>query len=134
MTRLPDWKPRLIAYLATVARRPYRPGRHDCALFVAGGVAAMTGIDLAAEWRGYASLREGRARLAEAGIEDLAGLAARHFAEVPGLFAQEGDVAVLSDRRGQQALGLVQGPCVYGVGRSGLALAPLTAVERAFRV
>lgn len=134
MTRLPDWRARLVAYLGTVVRKPYRPGRHDCALFVAGGVEAMTGVDLAQDWRGYGSLKDGRARLAADGIDDLSALAQRHFAEVPRLFAQEGDIAILRDRRGQEAFGLVQGVFVYCVGKNGLELAPLTSIERAFRV
>ena len=58
--RLPDWKTHLIAYLADAARKSYQPGVHDCALFSAGAVLAMTGVDLAAGWRGrYTTLTRG---------------------------------------------------------------------------
>lgn len=134
LTRLADWRARLVAYLAAVARAPYRPGRHDCALFVAGAVEAMTGRALVPELHGYKTLKQGRARLADLGIADLSDLAARHFAEVKPILAHEGDIAILRDRRGREALGLVQGVYVYGVGRRGLELAPRAAIERAFRV
>lgn len=56
--RLPDWEPRLLAYLDEVADRGYAYGEHDCALFAAGGVLAMSGHDLAAPFRGrYATAR-----------------------------------------------------------------------------
>ena len=135
IARLPDWRARLRAYLEAVARASFRPGAHDCALFVAGGIEAMTGEDLAADWRGsYRSLKAGRAKLAEQGCPDLASLAAARFEEVPAIFAQEGDVAILRDARGDHAFGLVQGALIYVLRKDGLGLVPLTDAERAFRI
>ena len=60
MPRHSNWTAPLIEYLAAAARRPFKPGHHDCALFAAGAVAAMTGTDFAAQWRGrYTTLRGG---------------------------------------------------------------------------
>lgn len=129
MTRLPDWRSRLRDYLEAVARRPFKPGVHDCALFVAGGVEAMTGVDPAAEWRGkYRSLKKGRAM-----VGDMVALAADLLPEVPPIFAQEGDVAVI-DAGGEHAFGLVQGSLVYVLRPEGLGFVSLTDVKRAFRV
>lgn len=129
MTRFPDWRSRLRDYLETVARRPFKAGQHDCALFVAGGVEAMTGVDPAAEWRGkYRSLKKGRAMAG-----DMVAIAADLLPEVPPIFAQEGDVAVL-DADGEDAFGLVQGPLIYVLRPDGLGLVPLTEAKRAFRV
>ena len=50
--RLPDWEANLHAYLDSVAGAPFAYGRHDCALFVAGAVNAMTGHDFGAPFRG----------------------------------------------------------------------------------
>lgn len=134
MTRLPDWRPRLVAYLEDAARRPFRPGRHDCALFAAGAVAAQTGADPARGWRSrYRSLRRGRAALREAGFEDLAALAAHHLPEIPPIMAREGDIALLREA-GELAFGVVQGPMIYVLRPDGLGLVPLTQAERAFRV
>ncbi len=52
MSRRPDWPERLFAHVASRARTPFAWGAHDCVLFAADGVLAMTGRDLAAGWRG----------------------------------------------------------------------------------
>lgn len=135
MTRFPDWRGRLCAYLAQVSTRRYRPGQHDCALFVAGAVEVMTGEDLAAGWRGrYRSLDRGRALLADAGHDDMIAFAATRLPEVAPIFARAGDVAVLTDEAQMPAFGLVQGSMIYVVGPQGLGLVSLSAAERAFRV
>ena len=136
LTRLPDWRARLADYLETVARAPFRPGRHDCALFVAGGIRAMTGHDPAAAFRGrYRTLAEGHALLEAEGL-DLVALAESLLPEVPPIMAWPGDVAILRDQAGAPAFGLVQGALIYVLhpGEAGLGLAPLTQAERAFRV
>lgn len=133
--RLPDWRPRLVAYLSAHARAAFRPGVHDCALFVAGAVEAMTGTDLAAEWRGgYRSLSAGRDQLRSAGFDSPAGLAAALFEAVPPILAREGDIAVLRGDDGQDALGLVQGALIYVLRPDGLGLVPLTEAVVAYRV
>ena len=131
--RTPGWMGRLVVYLSRVHSMPFRPGRMDCALFVAGAVEAMTGEDHARGWRGYRSLAEGRKRIAERGHEDHVALAASLLPEVPVLMAQRGDVAVVPESDGF-ALGIVQGESVYVMTPRGLGLVPLTRAVRAFRV
>lgn len=134
MTRLPDWQTRLTDYLAGAARRPFEEGAHDCALFAADAVRAMTGRDLAAEWRGsYASTRAGLKALARAGYRDHVALAGAHFTAKPVALANPGDLAVVPTPEGD-ALGVVQGECVYVLGPAGLLLASLTAATQAFEV
>lgn len=134
--RLPDWRNRLTEYLAGVARQPFRPGRHDCALFTAGAVAAMTGCDLAAEFRGtYRTLQEGFTALGAAGFVDHVSFAAVHFDEVPPALAQVGDLAVLpGEGLGAAALGVVQGAAVYVLTPAGLALVSRLHIQKAFQV
>lgn len=131
--RLPDWQARLTAYLAQVREAPFAWGRHDCALFVAGAVEAMTGEDLARGVRSYRSKAAGLAALQARGHADHEALAAALLEEVPPLLARPGDV-VVTDGEGGPALGIVQGEQVYLVGLEGLGLAPRSAVRRAFRV
>lgn len=131
--RRADWRVGLSAYLNKVARKPFRPGSHDCALFVAGAVEAMTGADLAAQWRGYKSLEEGRERLSEAGYGDHVSLVASLFNEVAPSFAQVGDIVVLPADTGA-SLGIVQGEGVYCLTPAGLAVVSRMLAERAFRV
>lgn len=111
--RYPDWQARLVAYLSATAALIQEPGVHDCALFPAGAVEAMTGVDLAADWRGtYSSFEEGLNALKAAGFADHIDLVARHFAEIAPAFAQAGDLAVVDGLLGP-SLGVVQGEGIY---------------------
>lgn len=132
--RLPNWRSALRDYVEDVARKPFRYGTHDCALFVAGAVKAMTGVDHARGWRSqYRSLAKGRKLLAEQGHQDHVAMVASLFAEIPVLRAQVGDIAVL-DGDGGDTLGVVQGPYVWAVDPHGLRSVPLIKAKKAFRV
>lgn len=134
LTRLPDWKPRLTAWLARAARRPFAEGEHDCALFFAGAVEAMTGTDPAAVWRGrYPSTAAGLRMLRREGFADHVALAAARLPEVPAAYARTGDGAVVPTPDGP-ALGLVQGEMIYVLGPTGLRLVPRSLASHAFRV
>ncbi|QBR35412.1 hypothetical protein ETW23_03915 [Leisingera sp. NJS201] len=133
--RLPDWRPRLTQYLARVAALPFRPGAHDCVLFAAGAVEAMTGTDLAVSWRGtYRRLEDGQAALQGLGFEDHLALAAALFAEVPPSFAQAGDLGVFEGGGPGGALGIVQGAAAYVLRPEGMAVVSRLHMQRAFRV
>lgn len=142
IARYPDWRGRLLTYLGACARTPFAPGAHDCALFAAGAVAAMTGTDLAAGWRGrYGSLADGLLALRAAGYPDQVALTAAHLPEwldedgAPWpMRAGVGDVAVVDGDGGWPALGIVQGPGIYVLQPDGLATLPLTLARRAFLV
>ena len=116
----------LHAYLRACRSKPFRPGTHDCAQFVAGWIKASTGRDLR-PWA-YRSLRAGRARLAQEGHADLASLAAAHLTEVPRLRAVPGDVAIVEGQ-----FGLVAGENIAVLRDDGMGWVPLTAAERVFR-
>lgn len=90
--RLDDWPERLSEVLEASRSRAFRLGEHDCCLHVADCIAAVTGRDLAADWRGrYATEAEG---LALAAVKRLTALADRFFAPVPPALAWRGDVAL----------------------------------------
>ena len=132
--RLPDWRNRLVKYLLDVGRTPFRDGVHDCALFFAGGVQAMTGHDYAAAYRGrYTPLRGGFRILRKDGFRDHIALAKSHLSEKPAAFAQAGDGAHVEAPEGD-ALGIVQGASIYVLLPSGLALVPLTHARCALEV
>jgi hypothetical protein len=121
----------LIAYTAEAGQKPFRPGRHDCALFAAGWVKIATGQDFARGWRStYRSLRRGQQLLEEAGFVDHVALAATHLPEIASAFAQIGDLAVLDD----QAFGIVAGEMIYCLKPQGLGLVPRGCMRRAFAV
>lgn len=132
--RAQDWQARLVAYLHEAGRQPFAFGRHDCALFSAGAVEAMTGVDMARDWRGrYSTMRGGLRALRKAGHADHVALARALFAEVPAAMAQPGDLAAVPTEEGP-ALGVVQGEAVYVLTPAGIGLVPITSAETAFRV
>ena len=126
-----DWLSLLIAYAAEAGQRPFRPGRHDCALFAAGWVKLATGQDFARGWRStYRSLRRGQLLLEEAAFADHVDFAAAHLPEIAPAFAQVGDIAVLDD----QAFGITAGEMIYCLKPQGLGLVPRSTMRRAFQV
>lgn len=126
------WQIRLAAYLNDCSRRPLEYGQHDCALFAAGAVQAMTGIDLAEGWRGrYTTLRGGLRVLRAQGYADQVALAAAHLPET--VSPRPGDLAVIDAPHGP-ALGVVQGAMVYVLGDPILSLVPVSAASRFFEV
>lgn len=134
MSRYTDWQPRLIAYMHECVRKPFQEGIHDCALFAANAVAAMTGQDYAAPYRGrYTTTKGGLRILRKDGFDDHVALAAAHLEEVPPAFARPGDIAEIPTDDGP-SLGVVQGERVYCLLPSGLGLLPLSSAVRAFRV
>ncbi|MBH0112704.1 hypothetical protein I5E68_07035 [Novosphingobium sp. YJ-S2-02] len=110
MNRLPDWEQRLSAYLAPLLNGvTYRYGTMDCALFSAGAVLAMTGVDLAADFRGRYTTATGSTRaLKRYGAGDLRATIDTMLPERPVAYARRGD--------------LVMDECAVGVCIGGAAL------------
>lgn len=131
LRRLPDWRPRLTAYLRAAAGRSFEPGRHDCALFAAGAVQAMTGVDPAAAWRGrYTTLRGGLRVLRRDGIDGHVAAVSATLTEIHPSRAQLGDIMGVPADDGEIALGVLQGEAVYVLAPTGMALVPrMTAVK-----
>lgn len=133
--RLHDWRPRLTEYVIAARARAFRPGAFDCALFAAGAIEAMTGIDPAASWRGgYRTLEDGEALLRSQGYTDHVDAVAALLEEVPPALARAGDMAVVETDEGA-ALGVVQGAGIYVVTPAGgLGVVDRLRAVRAFRV
>lgn len=126
--RLYNWESRLSAYVASISQRGFAWGEHDCALFAAGGVEAVTGADPARSWRGaYASATGGLRLLRQAGFGDHVACAAALYPAIPMAVALPGDLAVLPAEDGVGALGIVQGEMIYVLRPDGLGLVPLSA-------
>jgi hypothetical protein len=134
MKRLNDWHARLVGYLHSATSTPFQYGHHDCTLFAAGAVRAMTGEDLAEGYRGrYTTLSGGLRVLRKAGYASHVDLVASVFEEVEPVFAVPGDLVVIESEDGD-ALGVVQGEAVYVLGMAGLSLVSAERARRAFRV
>lgn len=135
LQRFADWRPRLTAWLKEATTAPFAYGRHDCALFAAGGVQAMTGQDFAAAYRGrYTTLAGGYRILRKDGHADHVALAAALLPAIHWSQAMPGDLAAFAPAAGP-VLGIVQGAMVYVLDPAGrLALMPLSDSVGAFTV
>ena len=134
-TRHSHWRTGLMQYLGEVARSPLVFGTHDCALFAAGAVRAMTGTDLAAPYRGqYTTLEGGLRLLQRAGFADHVALARSVLPVISAAEASPGDLAIIP-MDPLPALGVVQGAGIYVLDLTGnLGLLPLTDAVEALRV
>lgn len=134
MNRTDGWRGRLEAHVEAHRRAPFAFGRHDCGLFAAGAVEAMTGTDPAAEMRGrYQTMAGALRKIRAAGFADHIDMVAGLFEEVHPAFAQVGDLAAV-DGDGAPAIGVVGGGHVFVPRETGLGVVPLTDARRAWRV
>ena len=67
MTRLVGWQEPFYAFIEEAHRREFSYGVFDCCLFAADAVRVITGVDYAAELRGYTSKFEAYRIVAEYG-------------------------------------------------------------------
>ena len=133
MTRCQDWPARLAAEIERARHARFRWGEHDCALFAADVVRALTGFDLAAEFRGtYRSSLGARQWLRK--YCGLLVLATRKLGDpIPVAVAARGDIVARCDERGP-ALGVCLGARCAFTGPRGLMFLPLAECVQAWRV
>ena len=136
LARFEDWEERLSLCLDNVADKPFEWGSHDCALFAADCVKAMTGVDPAEAYRGKYDTAHGAAQaLREHGAGTLLKTLKAIFGEpISPHFAQRGDVVMLD----RTTTGICVGRFSYFVGREegveGLLVIPTAQCRYAFRV
>ena len=139
MTRYSDWHGRLDKFLIANRTTPFAWGTWDCSLWVASAIEAMTGVDIAADYRGTYSTQTGAAKvcIAACGKPDIASMAEfvaqqNGMKEVPPLMAQRGDMVLTT----QQCMGIVAltGHQVMVIPESGFQLVDLAEIVRAWRV
>ena len=137
LKRLPDWRARFAAEMDRQRRDPHAWGHHDCALgLAAGAVVAITGLDLAAPWRGRYATPLGAARVLRCGgFATLGDMVASVLPEVPPAFANIGDIGVLSaDGPVAEALCVVDASGLIVMTEDGHGRRPREDMHRAFRV
>lgn len=129
-------------FLLSRARAPFEWGKHDCALFAADGIEAITGVDIAVDFRGRYRDEEGAMALIRnvtggATVADAAAYCAEKHGMVErenAFFAQRGDLVVLR-QDGRLVAGLVHlNGHVVAAGAKGLLILPITVAERSWRV
>lgn len=127
--RLHDWEIRLTLYVTEVARTGFAHGAHDCALFAAGAVKAVTGTDPGARWRGrYSSFKGGLKLVRKDGFADHVAVMRQHCPQVQAASVMAGDLAVIGTGL-DAALGVVQGALIYVLRETGLGLMPLASAH-----
>lgn len=142
LTRLGNWQTRLSDYLVSTATTPFKYGRLDCGLFVAGAIQSMVDVDVVADLRGKYKTR----KQAFEAIKEMCGtptmeavaafLADKYgFPEVPVNFAQVGDAVVLKHGR-RSSLGIVamHGTELLTPYKDGLLRLPLTLATHAYHI
>ena len=115
MKRIPNWEAALAAWQLATPARSFAWGQFDCALAACDAVLALTGVDLAARFRGtYSTEAEavkllGSLSLGNAGLGEFAAAVAAEFgmAEVAPAFAHRGDVVLVDNETPGGALGIV---------------------------
>ncbi len=121
--RVPGWPERLAAVIEAARTRPFAWGQHDCCLFAADCIKAMTSLDLAHLWRGTYRDEDGAsAQLRRHGyrsIRHLVGfqLAVHGFRRIHPVLAHRGDVVAMA----WQTVGVMDGARVLAPGKDGLA-------------
>lgn len=136
LTRLPDWPERLSEIIDAARYKPFVWGEHDCCLFAMDCVQAMTGVDLAAPYRGYKGKKQGLMVLKEnGGLRGIAETVARKFniAEIDPAFAGRGDVCLFNIGQGD-SLGIRAGEWIYAPGLDAIAAMRLSLAKRAWRI
>lgn len=132
--RRTDWQSRLSTCIEGALTKPFEWGRHDCALFAADAIQAMTDVDLATGFRGRYSTETGSVRrLRSAGHSDQLQLAASLLPEIDPAFATDGDVCSFV-AAGWTVLGVYVGDLIAAPGIDGLTFVPRTDATRAFHV
>jgi len=135
--RRPDWASRLHTYLVTHSQDKFGYGQLDCCLFAADCIREMTGMDLAAPFRGQYRSRKAalQAIRAYAGSSSVQAIAEKVFSEhglekIPVLEAGRGDI-VLLERSIDYSLGLIDfnGRDVLVISRRGLWRLPLSQLR-----
>jgi len=130
-------------FLLARVRMEFAWGSNDCALFAADAVEAITGIDIAEDFRGKYSTEEEAFDLIKSlvggtTVADAASYcAAKHDLveyEYP-MMAKRGDLVVVEDA-GRLIAGVIHlnGRDVIVVGEGGLKRVPLTAIKRAWSI
>lgn len=136
LSRLPHWEEALSTYLDRCHDTQFKWGEHDCALFAAGAVLAMCGIDPGAAMRGtYSDAKGAAGALKLHGAGTLLRTAEAWFGQAkhPSA-AKRGDIVA----KGRNTLGICVGHWSWFVGEEGshqgLVAVPTSDCTKAFTV
>lgn len=111
--RYRDWEQQLANYFIAMRDVPFEYGVNDCCLFAASAVAAMTGVDVAEQYRGKYTTELGAAKaLKKLGGGTVEATFDALFPAIGAAFAQRGDLVFNGE-----AIGVCIGDVAYFVGQ-----------------
>ncbi|MEL6754937.1 MAG: hypothetical protein AAFP81_00765 [Pseudomonadota bacterium] len=132
--RRSDWQQKLSQEAIRLQNTPYEFGEHDCILFAANCVLAMTGRDLADDIRGRYKTEIGAARIIKnEGFSSLGDMIADRLPEIELREVGRGDVVLCDGPYGEFAAMVVGKTCV-SPGRNGMIHIPVSQAKRGYRV
>lgn len=133
LARLPSWQTRFALLCMARRVRAFEWGQHDCCLWAADAVHAITGTDFAADLRGrYATAAEATRVLKTVG--GVRGVATARLGEPVGpLMATVGDV-VLIEQDGRELLAVCNGLEALCAAPTGLAPASMKQALAVWKV
>jgi hypothetical protein len=131
--RLKDWNSRFAGLVSAVQARPFAWGEHDCCLWAADAVQALTGADPAGDLRGTYQTEQGAARVLLR-IGGLVAAGARCGCEIDLRRVIAGDVGLVRWPDGVECLGVRGAKAWICVGESGLVWLPDNSASRAWGV
>lgn len=134
--RVATWRADMHKVIDEKMRRPYEPGKHDCALFFADIAKAITGTDPAKGLRGkYKTLARGLVLLKKKGFNDHVEMIASLYPEIHPSMAAVGDAVVFKvDDEIGYALGVVISDRAMVLRPEGMGTVGVLTAIRAFRI
>jgi hypothetical protein len=135
--RKQNWHNGLFELIRSRRDAPFEWGKNDCTLFAADCVEAITGVDLAADYRDKYSSEVGAYKLLKKEFEGDIGRAVERFLGegIPPLRARRGDIVLIdSGRPLSPALAMCEGRYVVAPGPHGLAFQELSKALKAWRI
>lgn len=131
--RLRNWPSRFAALVDSARARPFEWGTHDCCLWAASAVLALTGNDPGRQWRGAYATARGALDLLEA-VGGLEGAGELTGTPIAVALAAVGDIGLVTWDDGTESLAVCAGHSWMCAGDTGLVHLPLLSARRAWGV
>ena len=136
MIKREDWRSSLSEYLESKRNDYFKYGVNDCALFAAGAIEAMTGEDIAKEYRGkYSTYIGGLRKVRVDGYKFHYSIFEDKLTEIPVSFASFGDIGFYkTELDGVYSVGVVLGHKSAVITDTGFSLIDTTDLYKTFRI
>jgi hypothetical protein len=134
MRRIEGWEARLLAVTRKSLAKKFEWGTNDCCIFVADCILAITGDDLASEFRGtYSTEAQAKKMMITLDCHGVGDVASRYLPEISPKMARRGDIVLIEGIYGD-FLAVVDGRTAVGPTQEGQLHSPKGLAKRAWRV